>query len=71
MMTQAIEIPRVPRCEAPASWLSRLCAKLFGPRASSRAVRLHDLSTHVLRDIGMLDGPRANHLLRDDRLFRR
>lgn len=71
-MTQAIEIPKLPLCNAPrASWVGRLRAKLFGSPAPHGIIPLEPRSSHLLRDIGLSDNPRTNHLFQDDRLFRR
>jgi hypothetical protein len=71
-MRQIVEIRRLPLCEAPsATWLSRLRARLFGPGGRPRTFPLQHCSAHLMRDLGLLDDRRANHLLRDEVLFRR
>jgi hypothetical protein len=51
--------------------LGRLRAKFFGSPASRQMIRPDRLSVHLLRDIGLSDGPRSNPLMRDYNLFRR
>ena len=71
-MRQALEIKTLPKCQAPRlGWLGRLRIRLFGSDDQKRVIELHQSSAHFLRDIGLLDDRRANHLLRDDALFRR
>ena len=71
-MTQAIEFTKLRCCEAPRrSWLGRLRARLFGHGDKARTIPLEARSLHLLRDIGLAEDVRANHLLQDHHLFRR
>lgn len=71
-MTQVIEFTKLPAGAVHrATWLGRLRAKLFGSDAPQSVIPLERSSPHMLRDIGLWGDQRANHLLRDDRLFRR
>jgi hypothetical protein len=69
-MRQAIECPHVPFRSAGAGWVGRLLGAMFKPLRRGRAIRPDALSLHTLRDIGLAEDPRANHLL-GDRWLRR
>ncbi len=69
-MRQALET-RPRREPLWAGWLGRLRIRLFGSRDRKKITALDHCSRHFLRDIGLLDDRRANHLLRDDAFFRR
>jgi hypothetical protein len=71
-MRQAIEIRKLPLCEAPGTtWLGRMWARFFRSSDRKTIIPLQHCSAHFLRDIGLLDDRRANRLLRDESLFRR
>jgi hypothetical protein len=71
-MTQAIEFTKLRRCETPRpSWLGWLRARLFGPAGGDCTIPLEASSPHLLRDIGLAEDVRTNHLLQDHLLFRR
>lgn len=71
-MTQAIEIAKVRRCEAPRlSLLGRLRVRLFGPAAPRETIPLELRSVHLLRDIGLSEDIRHAEMLRERHLFRR
>ena len=71
-MRQAVEIRKLPLCEAPGTtWLSRLWARFFRSGDRKTIIPLQHCSPHFLRDIGLLDDRCANRLLRDESLFRR
>ena len=67
-MTQAIECARVPRRSTGLSGLLARAAGFF--RNDDRVIRPDSLSRHTLRDIGMAEDVRANHLLSDPWLRR-
>ena len=71
-MRQVIDIRKLPLCEPPRlSWLGRIRARFLGSGERKNITALRHCSPHFLRDIGLLDDQRANHLLGDDVLFRR
>jgi hypothetical protein len=70
-MTQVIEIRKFPVCDAPrATWFGRLRAKLFGVPSPERTIPLGASSPHLMRDIGLAEDVRSNHLLREHAPFR-
>ena len=66
VMTQVIECAGVPR---RPTGLSGLLARMFGS-TGDRVIRPDALSRHTLRDIGLAEDVRANHLLSDSWLRR-
>jgi hypothetical protein len=71
-MRQAVEIRGLPRCDQhDAGWLGRLRMRLFGPNRANHAIPLEARSRHLLRDIGLAEDVRANHLLQEQNFFRR
>lgn len=70
-MRQAVEIHGLPRCEPPTGWLGRLRIRLLGPNKANPAIPLEARSPHLLRDIGLAEDVRSNHLLREHNFFRR
>jgi len=71
-MAQVVEIGKLSPC-APRrqSWLFRLREWLFGRGAHGRLIPWDQRSAHLLRDIGLAEDARANHLLRDSNFIRR
>ncbi|WP_119304727.1 hypothetical protein [Dongia deserti] len=71
-MRQALEIHGLPRRERlDAGWLGRLRIWLFGANKADDAIPLEARSPHLLRDIGLAEDVRSNHLLREHNFFRR
>jgi hypothetical protein len=68
-MTQAIECARVPRRSTGLSGLLARAARIFGS-TGNQVIRPDALSRHTLRDIGLAEDVRANHLLNDGWLRR-
>lgn len=68
VMTQVIECTGVSRRSTGLSGLLARAASLF--RNDDRVIRPDALSRHTLRDIGLAEDVRANHLLRDPWLRR-
>lgn len=50
---------------APRLWLARLTDWLTRPAPRNGLIRSDVMSRHTLRDIGLAEDPRANHLLND------
>jgi hypothetical protein len=70
-MKQVIECANVPARPALLSgWLGRLSGLLLSVRQGDRNIRPDALSLHALRDIGLAEDVRANHLLADGWLRR-
>jgi hypothetical protein len=65
-MTQVVEFRKLSAC-APRqhSWRHRLRAWLFDRPAREKQIPWDQRSSHLLRDIGLAEGVRANDLLRD------
>ena len=71
-MRQAIEIRKYSTCgPRQPSWQARLRIWLSGRSDRRGVIRFDQGSPHMLRDIGLGEDPRADHLLRDHNLFRR
>ena len=71
-MTQAIEIGTLSTCQpALRSRRARLRDWLFGRPAGGGLIHWDQRSAHLLRDIGLAEDARANHLLRDSNFMRR
>ena len=71
-MRQVVENCGLPLATQPApTWLGRINAWLFAARDRQKAAALHNVSRHLLRDIGLLDDRRGSDLLRDETMFRR
>ncbi|HWA49956.1 MAG TPA: hypothetical protein VG742_16915 [Dongiaceae bacterium] len=68
VMTQVIESTRVPRRSTGLSGLLTRAAAFF--RNDDRVIRPDALSRHTLRDIGLAEDARGNHLLGDPWLRR-
>lgn len=68
-MTQVVECARVPRRSAGLSSLLARAARIFSSNGG-QVIRPDALSRHTLRDIGLAEDVRANHLL-DDAWLRR
>ena len=67
-MTQVIECTGLPRRSTGLSGLLARAAEFF--RNDDRVIRPDSLSRHTLRDIGMAEDVRGNHLLSDPWLRR-
>ena len=71
-MRQAIENRQLFVCtRAALPWHARVRAWLFGRAERETLIPLEQRTHHLLRDIGLAEDLRANHLLRDDTFFRR
>lgn len=62
-MTQVLDCAGVQRRSTGLSGLLTRAAALF--RRDDRVIRPDSLSCHTLRDIGLAEDVRANHLLND------
>ena len=69
VMTQVIECAGVPHRSTGLSGLLARAARIFGS-TGGRLIRPDTLSRHTLRDIGLAEDVRANHLLSDSWLRR-
>jgi len=63
-MTQAVECVGIPRRSTGLSGLLARAARIFGSN-DNQVIRPDALSRHTLRDIGLAEDVRANHLLND------
>jgi hypothetical protein len=71
-MRQAIEIRQLSVCtRRPLPWHARLRTWLLGHSERETLIPLEQRTHHLLRDIGLAEDVRANHLLRDETFFRR
>lgn len=64
-MRQALDIPKVPACHP--GWLGRALGWFARPRGTHQ---VHQLSTHLLRDIGLRENGRINPLLNERNFLR-
>jgi uncharacterized protein YjiS (DUF1127 family) len=70
-MRQGVEIRRLPlRPRTAPTWLGRLYAWLFETRDRQKTIALRHCSPHLLRDIGLTENLRSNHLLREHNFLR-
>lgn len=69
VMTQVIECAGVPRRSTGLSGLLAWAVRIFGS-TGDQVIRPDTLSRHTLRDIGLAEDVRANHLLNDSWLRR-
>jgi len=67
VMRQIVECAGVPvRPALLSSWFGRLTGWLSTVREDDRIIQPGSLSRHTLRDIGLAEDVRGNHLLRDE-----